>query len=119
MRFGECYEHLENGGFVTRKGWGESFLWMKQRAMVAESWCKDPILKSIAKASGGAVMAEQTICKYDALNKKIITGFVPQQEDMATDCWRKVQPKILDFNKNELKFKEDDLFKDTEVIKKP
>jgi hypothetical protein len=119
MKFGECYERLERGMFISKRGWDESFLWLKQRAMVAESWCKDPILKSIAKASGGAVMAEQTICKYDAINKKIITGFVPQQEDMASDDWYVANPKILDFNKNELKFKEDDLFKDTEVIKKP
>ena len=34
MRFGECYEHLEDGGFVTRKGWENgSFLWLKKKAM--------------------------------------------------------------------------------------
>jgi hypothetical protein len=119
MRFGDCYEVLEDGGFVTRKGWGDSFLWMKKKALVAESWCKDPILKAIAKASGGAVEAEQTLCKYDALNKKVITGFVPQQEDMASDSWFVTNPKILEFNKNELDFKKDDLFKGTDVIKKP
>lgn len=119
MRFGECYEHLENGGFATRKGWGKSFLWMKQRTMVQASWCKDPILKSIAKASGGAVLAEQTICKYDDLNKKIITGFVPQQEDMAADVWSKADPSILNESQKKLDFSEDNLFKGTDVIKKP
>ena len=118
MRFGECYEVLEDGGFVTRKGWGDSFLWMKKKALVAESWCKDPILKAIAKASGGAVEAEQTLCKYDALNKKVITGFVPQQEDMASDVWKKINPEIFKSKNAKTDFV-GDLFDGAEVFKKP
>lgn len=118
MRFGECYEHLENGGFATRKGWDGSFLWMKKKAMVAENWCKDLILKAIAKASGGAIEAEQTICKYDKLNKKIITGFVPQQEDMAADVWMKIEPDILQTNKPKVDYI-GDLFEGVDMIKKP
>ena len=117
MRFGECYEHLENGGFVTRKGWDGSFLWMKMKAFVKSDWCKDPVLKSIADANGGVIEAEQTICKYDALNKKIITGFVPQQEDMAADVWKKIEPEIFSSKK-----KSDyvgDLFEGVDLIKKP
>ena len=77
MKFGQCYEILENGGFVTRKKWNDSFLWLKQKARVKSEWCKDPILKMIADVNGGIVEAEQTICKYDAIEKKVITGFVP------------------------------------------
>jgi len=119
MRFGECYEHLEDGGFVTRKGWENgSFLWLKKKAIVKSDWCKDPILKAITDANGGAIEAEQTICKYDGLNKKIITGFVPQQEDMAADVWKKVEPDILSKGNKKSDYVAD-LFEGVDIIKKP
>ncbi len=116
MRFSECYEHLENGGFVSRKGWVDSFLWMKQKAVVKSEWCKDPILKAITEANGGSIDAEQTICKYDHIEKKIITGFVPQQEDMAEDVWNKVEPSIFGKKKSDFV---GDLFDGVDFIKKP
>ena len=118
MKFGECYEHLENGGFATRRDWNGSFLWMKKRTLVKSEWCKDPILKLIADENGGSIETEQTICKYDAANKKVITGFVPQQEDLAVDIWDKFEPDM----KCKKKCKGDyvgDLFEGAEVFKKP
>ena len=76
------------------------------------------ILKAIAKASGGAVEAEQTLCKYDALSKKVITGFVPQQEDMASDVWKKINPEIFESKNKKTDFVSD-LFEGAEVFKKP
>ena len=118
MRFCECYEHLENGGFATRKDWDGSFLWMKKKALVKSDWCKDPILKAIANANGGGIEAEQTLCKYDGLNKKVITGFVPQQEDMASDVWRKIEPDILHTKAKKIDYA-GDLFEGVDLIKKP
>ena len=118
MRFGECYEHLERGMFISKKGWVDSFLWLKKKAIVKSDWCKDPILKAITDANGGAVEAEQTICKYDGVLKKVITGFVPQQEDMASDDWYVANPKILDTGKNKSDYV-GDLFEGVDMIKKP
>ena len=118
MTFGECYKHLEDGGFAAKKEWGDSFLWMKKKALVKSEWCKDNVLKSIADANGGSVEAEQTICKYDAANKKVITGFVPQQEDMASDSWFKTEPNILFPSRKKVDFT-GDLFDGIDIIKKP
>jgi hypothetical protein len=74
--------------------------------------------KSIADANGGSVEAEQTICKYDAVNKKVITGFVPQQEDMASDSWFKTEPNILFPNRKKVDFA-GNLFDGADIIKKP
>lgn len=96
MTFGEAYDVLEKGGFVTRKGWDGIFLWLKQKTMVKAEWCKDYILKTLAETNGGEVEAEQVICKYDFKNRKVITGFVPQQEDMAANDWTDVYMKVVD-----------------------
>lgn len=116
MKFGDSYEILKNGGFVARDGWGDSFLWLKQRADVKSEWCKDPILKMIADANGGSVSAEQTICKYDANNKKIVSGWSPQQEDLAADDWEEIRVDLQPKKKQDYV---GDLFDGAEVFKKP
>ena len=94
MKFGEIYEILKEGGFVTRNSWNGTFLWMKQKANVKSEWCKDPILKMLADANGGSVEAEQVVCKYSMEEHKVVTGWVPQQEDMAADDWTDCYVKI-------------------------
>jgi hypothetical protein len=115
MRFGTCYELLENGGFIAREGWNKSFLWLKKKTEVKSDWCKDPILKAIADANGGVIEAEQTICKYDAEKNKIVSGWVPQQEDLAATDW--VETK-MDFSKKNDGFV-GDLFDGADVFRKP
>jgi len=116
MKFGESYEILVNGGFVARRDWKDSFLWLKQKANVKSEWCKDPILKMIADANGGEVEAEQTICKYDAENKKIVSGWNPQQEDMAANDWEEIRVNLQPKKKEGYV---GDLFDGAEVFKKP
>ena len=118
MRFGEGYERLERGMFISKKGWVDSFLWLKKKAIVKSDWCKDPILKAITDANGGAIEAEQTICKYDGVLKKVITGFVPQQEDMACNVWKKIKPEIFESKNPKTDFV-GDLFEGVDMIKKP
>lgn len=117
MRFGTCYEILENGGFVNREDWGDSFLWLKQKATVKSEWCKDPILKMIADANGGSINAEQTLCKYDADKRKIVSGWVPQQEDLAATDWKETKFEKGSVSKNDGFV--GDLFEGAEVFKKP
>ena len=126
MRFTDCYKILENGGFVTRKIWKDTFLWMKQKADVKSEYCKDQILKMIADANGGTVKAEQTICIYNANERKVITGWTPQQNDMAADDWKEVYIKVSNGNM-EIKMHKDenkeqyagDLFDGVDVFRKP
>jgi len=130
MNFGESYEILKKGGYISRKNWNGSFLWLKQKASVKSEWCKDPILKMIADANGGSVEAEQTVCKYDAIERKIVSGWVPQQEDMAAEDWADCYVSVIDgvvegkrFDKIEEKKKSPDfvgdLFENADVFKKP
>ena len=132
MKFGESYENLKQGGYISRKDWNGSFLWLKQKTSVKSEWCKDPILKMIADANGGSVEAEQTICKYDANMHKVITGWVPQQEDMAAEDWGDCYVSAIDgvvegrrFDELDEKKKKKtsdfigDLFENAEVFKKP
>lgn len=118
MKFGECYKILEEGGFASRKAWNGVFIWLKPKAMVKSEWCKDPILKMLADENGGEVEAEQVLCKYNDLEKKVMTGWSPQQDDLAADDWNKFEPDI----KGRKKRKGDyvgDLFEGAEVFKKP
>ena len=130
MKFGEIYEILKEGGFVTRNSWNGTFLWMKQKANVKSEWCKDPILKMLADANGGSVEAEQVVCKYSMEEHKVVTGWIPQQEDMAADDWTDCYVKIDNdelvmkvYKKAETKKSNSDfigdLFENAEVFKKP
>lgn len=132
MKFGECYKVLEEGGFVSRMSWSGMFIWLKPKASVKSEWCKDPILKMLADVNGGEVKAEQVLCKYDKLQKNVMTGWIPQQDDLAADDWSEVTVDVKDDNLN-IMFKYDgikqtidinklyvgDLFDGAEVFKKP
>jgi hypothetical protein len=132
MKFGECYKILEEGGFVSRMSWSGIFIWLKPKANVKSEWCKDPILKMLADVNGGEVKAEQVLCKYDNLQKNVMTGWSPQQDDLAADDWSQVSVK-QDGKKLDIKFLYDgieqkidvnklyvgDLFDGADVIRKP
>ena len=58
--------------------------------IVEESWCKDPILKEIAKTEGGSVEALGTICMYTTNahgRKAILTGWLASQSDILSNDW--------------------------------
>ena len=127
MRFGECYRILESGGLVTRKSWDGVFVWLKPSAKVKSEWCKDSILKMLADANGGEVDAEQVLCKYSLKERKVMTGWCPQQDDLAADDWDNCYARISNGNlelkvygvaKKENEFV-GDLFEGADVIRKP
>lgn len=127
MRFGECYKILEIGGLATRNSWDGVFIWMKPKTKVRSEWCKDPILKMLTDSNGGEVEAEQVLCKYDLKDKKVMTGWSPQQDDLAADDWNNCYIRSVD-DKLELKVRESDekksgfvgdLFDGVDVIRKP
>lgn len=86
--FGEAIEALKQGKKVARKGWNGKgmYLWLKPAATIKAEWCKDPILKDIAEANGGEVVALGTICMKTA-DGKILTGWLASQTDMLLEDW--------------------------------
>lgn len=128
MKFGESYEILTKGGFVTRKVWEGVFIWLKPSAIVKSEWCRDPILKMIADANGGEVKTEAVLCKHNIYKNEVMTGWIPQQDDLAADDWHECKPEIVNgisgklividsVNKNDGYV--GDLFDGADVIKKP
>ena len=92
LSFGLAIEALKEGKFVTRNGWNgkDMFLWLKPATIVEESWCKDPILKEIAKTEGGSIEALGTICMYTTNahgRKAILTGWLASQTDILSNDW--------------------------------
>ena len=100
--------------------------------MVKSEWCKDTVLKMLADANGGEIEAEQVLCKYNKLERKIMTGWSPQQDDLAADDWEPVTVKFDDGKINIMfqyqgieqkidinKLYAGDLFDGAEVFKKP
>ena len=90
--FGDAIEALKEGKFVTRNGWNgkDMFLWLKPATIIEESWCKDPILKEIAKTEGGSVEALGTICMYTTNahgRKAVLTGWLASQSDILSNDW--------------------------------
>ena len=126
MKFGEVYEILESGGFATRKTWGNVFIWMKPKTKVRSEWCKDPVLKMLADANNGQVDAEQVLCKYDFNEKKVMTGWSPQQDDLSADDWVSPFIKLVDgalemkvYRKTPKEEYVGDLFDGADVFRKP
>ena len=118
---------MEIGGLATRNSWDGVFIWMKPKTKVRSEWCKDPILKMLADGNGGEVEAEQVLCKYDLKDKKVMTGWSPQQDDLAADDWNNCYIRSVD-DKLDLKVRESDekksgfvgdLFDGVDVIRKP
>ena len=100
--------------------------------MVKSEWCKDPVLKMLADTNGGEIEAEQVLCRFNKLERKIMTGWVPQQDDLAADDWEPVTVKVDDgklsirFQYHGMKQSIDvnklyvgDLFDGADVFKKP
>ena len=87
MNFTQSYEQLKSGNLISREEWNGVFLWLKPKAVIKSEMCYDPILKMIAESNGGKICAEQTICKFDITKMTIVSGWVPQQEDIAADDW--------------------------------
>ncbi|MCM1140774.1 MAG: DUF2829 domain-containing protein [Muribaculum sp.] len=86
MNFGKAIETLKQGKKVARECWpNDVFLWLKPAAKVQAEWCKDPVLKNIAERNGGFINAHGTICAYH--DNIIVSGFIPQQEDMLAEDW--------------------------------
>lgn len=92
LSFGLAIEALKLGKKVARIGWDDKgmFLWLKPAVVVESTWCKDPILKSIADNNNGSILALGTICMYthDSTGRQaILSGWLASQSDMLSDDW--------------------------------
>lgn len=92
MSFGEAIEVLKEGGRVTRMGWNGKgmYLWLKPQAVIKSEWCKDPILKEIADANGGEILALGSICMYThngTGRRAVLTGWLASQSDILSEDW--------------------------------
>ena len=97
------------------------------KAVVKSEYCKDPILHMLAEYNGGEIKCEQVICQFDNNEKKIMSGWIPQQDDLSADDWTEASItsdakgiKIWISAKEEKRerYKQLDLFEDVDVIKK-
>ena len=93
MTFGAAIEALKAGKYVARKGWNGKgmYLWLMPRASVKAEWCKEPHLKALAEANGGAIDALGSIRMLTA-DKKILTGWLASQTDILSEDWVIVEP---------------------------
>lgn len=92
MTFGEAIELLKQGKKVAREGWNGKgmYLWLLPAAEVKAEWCKEPYLKRLAEANGGAIEAVGSIRMLTA-DKKILTGWLASQTDMLSEDWVEVE----------------------------
>lgn len=114
--------------FISRTSWGKKkVLWLKPKAVVKSEYCKDPILHMLAEYNGGEIKCEQVVCQFDNNEKKIMSGWIPQQDDLSADDWTEASItsdakgiKIWISAKEEKRerYKQLDLFEDVDVIKK-
>ena len=81
----------------------------------------------LAEYNGGEIKCEQVICQFDNNEKKIMSGWIPQQDDLSADDWTETSItsdakgiKIWISAKEEKRerYKQLDLFEDVDVIKK-
>ena len=88
MNFGQAIECLKQGKKVARKGWNGKgmYLWLMPATSVKAEWCKEPHLKELAEANGGAIEALGTIRMLTA-DKKILTGWLASQTDTLSEDW--------------------------------
>jgi len=89
LNFGEAIEALKRGQRVTRPNWNGRgmYLWLLPAATVKAEWCKEPHLKALAEANGGAIEALGSIRMLTA-DKKVLTGWLASQTDMLADDWQ-------------------------------
>ena len=92
MDFGNAIKALKFGYKVRRKGWNGKgmFLWLKPATIVKAEWCKDPMLKELAKKNGGEIPALGTICMFTAQGE-ILSGWLASQTDVLSEDWEIVK----------------------------
>lgn len=124
----EAFDTLNKGEFVSKENWNGSFIWLKPKTNVKSEWCKDPVLKMIADGLGGEVQAVPVMCKYNAQERTVQTGWVPTSTESIQDDWVKVNVEFdgeglvvrVPHKKTEKpKYIEGDLFDGADVIRKP
>jgi hypothetical protein len=93
MTFGGALEAMKSGLFVARSGWNGKgmYLWLMPAATVPVEWCKEPHLKALAEANGGAFEALGTI-RMKTADNKVLTGWLASQSDMLAEDWQVVNP---------------------------
>ena len=93
MDIGQAMQALEEGRYVTRKGWNGRgmFLWWKPPATVRSEWCHDPVLKHLCDVRGGTVDATGTVCMYTAQGT-VVSGWLASQTDLSADDFEVVDP---------------------------
>ena len=89
MNFGGALEALKAGKFVARAGWNGKgmYLWLMPAATVPVEWCKEPHLKALAEANGGAFEALGMI-RMKTADNKVLTGWLASQTDMLAEDWQ-------------------------------
>ncbi len=88
LNFGQALEALKAGRRVSRFGWNGRgmYLWLLPAASVKAEWCREPHLKAVAEANGGAIEALGSI-RMMAADRKVLTGWLASQTDMLADDW--------------------------------
>jgi hypothetical protein len=90
--FSEALNFIENGLYVSRKNWNGAYIWLLKASPIKAEWCKDEHLKKLALNNGGEIEALGSI-RMLTTEGKILTGWVPSQEDMFTRDWFVVNVK--------------------------
>lgn len=94
MIFGDAIEALKDGERIRRSHWPQDeFLWLKEAAVIKESWCKDPQLKEIIRTYGTSsfndiektIIGMPTICFHT--KNMIKTGWFAECDDILADNW--------------------------------
>ena len=95
LDIGWAIRGLKSGKKVRRHGWraNNEFLWYKPPAKIQADWCKDPMLKDLAEAAGGAIDGRGTICHYFEVYgvPTILTGWLRTREDLLAEDWEEVE----------------------------
>ncbi len=84
---------LREGKFVARKSWVELdvYIWYMPAAKIPAEWCKEPHLKRLAERNGGFVECLESI-RMKTIEGKVMTGWVPSNEDSSAWDWVEVHP---------------------------
>lgn len=88
LTFGTAVEALKQGQRVARAGWNGKgmYLWLLPAAQVKAEWCREPHLKAVAEANGGAIEALGSIRMMTA-DRKVLTGWLASQTDILAEDW--------------------------------
>lgn len=88
QNFGAAIEALKQNRKVTRAGWNGKgmYLWLLPAASVPAEWCKEPHLKQLAEANGGALECLPSI-RMKTADGKVLTGWLASQTDMMAEDW--------------------------------